>query len=458
MKEYQRPDNDVINLSSSAAAVVVPRAMIPVSSAPRRRIIGGRDSDTHKIVTAADAHMHKVIARSEKLATTKIAQPYAGKIVTDPDAWDAFVIEQAGTSILQAYEWGELKREFGWNPLRLMIEEHGTPVAGAQILLKNSPIGPMAYIPHGPLVDWNRRELVHFTMQQIHKQLRRRMAVFVKVEPALKNEASIASTLTNEGFRQGDTIQPRSTIIVDLKPSFEQLSAKLNIKMRYNMRLAERRGVTCMEGTAADIPLFYRLMQATSQRAGFSIHSLDYYRRIWEKLEQRGMAQLLFATYGEHVLATTMLFVLGNRAYSMYSGSSELHRNLKPNDFLQWESIKWAKNMGCTSYDLWGIPDEVGERHESGLSVEMEDMPGERSGELWGVYQFKRGLGGEIVRFCGPYDYVYSPAGYWLMKRAIPYLKEFRNSVRERRQQAMKTQDSKAAAPQTESGENPTAG
>lgn len=434
-------ERDIIELNSTSAIGTMPVPVIAVETPPQRQ----RPHSTQS----------PVISQPVEMPRSRAGSRLSDRLAADHTYWNTFAAAHPHTSILQSYEWAEVKRHLGWRAQHLIIEEDGLPVAGAQILLHSTPIGPFAYIPHGPLLDWHRPELVRYTFSVLHRMLRRNLAFAVKIEPAYPNNTITTTILEKHGFRPADTIQPRSTIIVDLRPDIDTLSARLNIKMRYNMRLAQRRGVTCFEGTAADIPLFYRLIQSTSQRAGFPIHDMEYYRRAWHVLEQRGMAQLLFAAYGDEVLAATMLFVLGDRAYSMYSGSSELHRNLKPNDFLQWESIKWAKSMGCTSYDLWGIPDEIGRRFEMGESLETDDLPPRQQGELWGVYQFKRGLGGQITRFCGSYDYVYSPIGYWLYKRALPRLNEFRQSLRERRMQlAQKRQLSPTEQqPEQEAGE-----
>ena len=108
-----------------------------------------------------------------------------------------------------------------------------------------------------------------------------------------------------------------------------------------------------------------------------------------------------------------MAFAWGCRAWYMYGASSDEHRNRMPNHLLQWEAIGWAKEKGCLTYDLWGIPDEDEE------VLEREFL--KRSGGLWGVYRFKRGFGGRVVRFLGAYDYIYSPLLYRLYRRAIAW-------------------------------------
>jgi lipid II:glycine glycyltransferase (peptidoglycan interpeptide bridge formation enzyme) len=184
-------------------------------------------------------------------------------------------------------------------------------------------------------------------------------------------------------------------------------------KTRYNIRLAGRKGVAVREGTAEDLPGFCCLMQITGQRDGFGIHSKSYYETAYQLFVPQGLAKLFLATYEDRVLAGIMAFAFGQRAWYMYGASSDEHRDLMPNYLLQWEAIQWAKERGCLTYDLWGVPDEEEE------VLEKEFL--ERSDGLWGVYRFKRGFGGQVVHYLGAYDYVYSPLLYRLYSRLMAW-------------------------------------
>jgi len=102
----------------------------------------------------------------------------------------------------------------------------------------------------------------------------------------------------------------------------------------------------------------------------------------------------------------------------MYGASSNRQRNLMPNHLLQWSAIQWAKARGCETYDFWGIPDEIG------LDPSQADVAHERSDGLWGVYRFKEGFGGSIVRYLGAYDCVYWKPVYALGMTVLPKLRE----------------------------------
>jgi lipid II:glycine glycyltransferase (peptidoglycan interpeptide bridge formation enzyme) len=153
------------------------------------------------------------------------------------------------------------------------------------------------------------------------------------------------------------------------------------------------------------------MLLQTSRRAGFPVHSPEYYSAVWEELGGRGLARLLMARYEGDALAGAMVLTLGGRACHVYAASASEGRRLKPNDLLQWEAIRRAQAEGRVAYDLWGIPDEIGRAAETGQEVVASE-----AGGLWGAYQFKRGFGGQVVRYAGAYDWVLSPSRYWLWR------------------------------------------
>ena len=334
----------------------------------------------------------------------------------DEEDWNSFVIASPRGHILQSSQWGQLKEQFGWQVARVAIEGKGQWLAGAQVLFRPAPLGlrTIAYVPKGPIANWTDKEVTEVLLEALHRLCRQRRAIFLKIEPDVPDDPALARRLTELGFRPSpQAIQPRCTILLDLTPDPEDILAHMKSKTRYNIRLAARRGVTVREGTAEDLPEFYRLMQITSKRDGFGIHSKSYYETAHHLFVPQGLARLFLATYEDKMLAGIMVFALGQRAWYMYGASSNERRNLMPNHLLQWEAIRWAKERGCLTYDLWGIPDE----EEEVLEREFT----KRSDGLWGVYRFKRGFGGQVVHYLGAYDHVYSPSLYWLYNKLVTW-------------------------------------
>lgn len=111
----------------------------------------------------------------------------------------------------------------------------------------------------------------------------------------------------------------------------------------------------------------------------------------------------LIAEVDGEPVAAIWLFMFAGRAYYVYGMSREAHREKMPNYLLQWEAMKRAKARGCSVYDLWGAPDEFNE-----------------SDSMWGVFHFKEGLGGQVVRTLGAWDYAPNPFWYRLYSEIIP--------------------------------------
>ena len=334
--------------------------------------------------------------------------------IPDDATWDAFVAGSPGGHLLQTSRWGHLKVQFGWTAERVALMQGDSPIAGAQVLYRALPFGQtLAYVARGPVVDWDDTDVVMALLRALRAAARRRRAFCLKIEPDLIDHPNRARGLVALGLRPSLlTLQPRSTILVDLCRTEDDLLARMKPKCRYNIRLASRKGVVVRDATEADLPLFVRLLEETARREKFVVHSGDYYSRAYRLFVPSGSARLLLAAHEGSVLAGIMVFASGRKGWYLYGASGNVHRNLMPNHLLQWRAMQWARSSGCTSYDLWGIPDEVGQDPENFTRTFTD-----HTGDLWGVYRFKQGFGGQVVRYVGAYDDVYHDLPYQFYHR-----------------------------------------
>jgi peptidoglycan pentaglycine glycine transferase (the first glycine) len=327
-----------------------------------------------------------------------------------PDVWDNFVAAHADVHILQTSPWGALKSQFGWTAKRVGLSRDGELVAGAQVLYRRLPagLGCLAYVPKGPLVDWAEREQMTTLLAALDNAAQRRRAVALTIEPDLPDDPLRREQLLAQGFHPAPfgAIQPRCTLVMDISPDEDAILAAMKSKTRYNVRLAARKGVIVQQAVEADLPAFHALMTATATRDDFGVHTPAYYEAAYRLFVPRGWARLLLAQVEGHPVAALMVFALPPRAWYFYGASGDAHREKMPNHLLQWEAMRWAKSVGCTTYDLWGIPDEAEETLEAEFT--------QRRDGLWGVYRFKRGFGGRQVRSVGTWDRVYKPVRYRL--------------------------------------------
>jgi len=314
--------------------------------------------------------------------------------------WDNFINQNQDAHLLQSGAWASLKSQFGWEP-HFFIEEG----CGAQVLVKNYPFGfKFAYLPKGPVgMNWNA------LWPTIHKFCRQNRVFNLRVEPDLWENADIQFDDQLIGFQRSTPIQPARTLLIELGESEDELLARMKQKTRYNIRLANKKGVKIHR--SKNIDLFFAIMKVTGQRDEFGIHGCDYYQYAFNEFSKNNDCELLIASYQQKSLAGIMVFAQGKRAWYLYGASTDDERDRMPTYLLQWEAIRWARNKGCAEYDLWGVPDEEEQVLENNFLS--------RSDGLWGVYRFKRGFGGKLMRALGAWDYVYLPFRYKLFNFII---------------------------------------
>jgi peptidoglycan pentaglycine glycine transferase (the first glycine) len=339
--------------------------------------------------------------------------------ITDPAVWDGLVAGLPGAHLLQSWQWGEFKARNGWRPSRLVWE---TPAgeAAAQVLARTAArAATILYVPKGPLVAWDDPAARAQVLDALQALARRRRALLIKIDPDVpiatggpgEAQPAAVGTALQAALRQrgwvesAGQVQFRNTVTLDLRRSEAELLAGMKQKTRYNLRLAERKGVTVRAGTAADLDLLYRLYAETSLRDGFVIRNRDYYQEAWGRFMAAGLAQPLLAEVAGEAVGALVVYRLARTAWYLYGMSRDAHREKMPNHLLQWAAIRWARAQGCETYDFWGAPDEF-----------VESDP------LWGVWKFKEGFGGQVVRHLGAWDYAPSPTLYRLYTRLLPRL------------------------------------
>jgi lipid II:glycine glycyltransferase (peptidoglycan interpeptide bridge formation enzyme) len=342
-------------------------------------------------------------------------------IQPSPEQWDSFVAAQPRAHVLQLSAWGELKAAYGWSVERVALAEGGQIVAGAQLLFRRLPfrLGSLAYLAMGPYTQpfpletgSSGSEGVRRLWQAVDACARRHQAAFLKWEPGIV-EASYNSSLPAElGFRESaQTIQPPRTILIEIGDDDETILARMNQGTRRKIRQSLKSGIRYWQANRAEVDIFNRMMQTTGARNAFGVHAPGYYERAYDLFVPSGRAALILAEHEGDPLAGIMVFAVGRTAWYLYGASSDTKRNLMAAYGVQWEAIQWAKARGCTTYDMWGIPDE----DETTLEASFQ----ERSDSLWGVYGFKRGWGGRVTRSLGAWDKVYNPLVYNAYKAAV---------------------------------------
>lgn len=327
-------------------------------------------------------------------------------------AWDRDLAAAKG-HLLQTWRWGRFKELHGWRAERIRVEANGG-VALTQILVRTrGPFG-LGYIARGPALSAPDPELAGRLFASVDDACRRQRVLGVIVEP--DTELPFRGRLRAAGFVRGPAhIQPGRTVKVPLLDD-QPLLNQMHQKTRYNIRLAERRGVTAIrvEPTADALATFYGLLADTAARNEFGIHTADYYGDFMRLFGAD--AVLLFALIDDEPVAGVIAAGFGDEAIYMYGASSTKHRAHGAGFYLQFEAMRWARERGYRQYDLWGIPDQ----DPPSVGVDGGNrVAGTRADDWRGLYEFKVRFGGQILTYPPVLERRYRPILATLARRVV---------------------------------------
>lgn len=323
-------------------------------------------------------------------------------------AWDDAFMRLDG-DLLQSWSWGEFKQRHGWHVERLHIEDPDGE-AVAQLLFRRRGPFSLGYLPRGPLVRGGEAVAARL-LDAIDDACARHRAITLVIEP----DRPLPDSWMHAGhaFTDGpESFQTSRTVKVDLADDARLLS-RMRKDTRYNVLYAQRHGISveAVSPAPAAVASFYRLLQETSRRNAFGIHARPYYDDFLRIFGDR--AVLLFARF-EGIPTSALIAVrCGDEGRSMYAGSSVVHRRRGDAALLRFEAMRWARDHGCSRFDLGGIAADTPPPAEHGT----EGNDDRWRSHLAGVHQFKVGFGGEIVTYPPTVERRYHPGLAWLVRR-----------------------------------------
>ena len=333
------------------------------------------------------------------------------KEITEQKILDDFIGSQKRAQFLQSWPWGEFQKSLGRKIWHLGFFESRNLLASTSVVQHILPLGKSyLYCPRGPIVNDQIpmakfqtvfRELVNNIVSRAQKQ----GSMFIKLEPPLeKPSQSVFNEITKDyEISQVDFVQPQDSWYLDLGKSEEELLQNMHHKARYNIRLAERKGVTVrlVKGDE-DFEKFWQLNLATSRRDHFRTHSRNYYYQMFKTLADSDFLKLFLAEYNNKVLAVNFVIFFGDSATYIHGASSDQYRNVMAPHLLQWRQIQAAKKRGYKYYDFWGVaPDKTDDNHP------------------WaGITRFKKSFGGQSIAYVGAYDLILDKMWYKIYKLA----------------------------------------
>jgi len=323
-------------------------------------------------------------------------------VIREATEKDKNKFNRAARHPLQSWEWGEFRKQTGLKLSRLMEIVDGEAKEVYQITWHKLPKLNM-YIGYCPKSTIPSPE----TMEAIKNEALKNKAILVKFEPneelTEKTIKRIETLKNTYDFGQGKALFTKYTFQLDISKSEEELLKNMHQKTRYNIRLAEKKGVKILEDNSGEaFEEYWRLTEETTKRQRFYAHTKKYHRKMWQAMTSSGMGHLLKATYRDETLATWILFVLNGILYYPYGASSNKYREVMASNLMMWEAIRFGKKHSCKLFDMWGS-----------LGPEPD------GGDPWfGFHKFKQGYGGDLTEFVGTYDLVINPVGYHIYNLA----------------------------------------
>jgi lipid II:glycine glycyltransferase (peptidoglycan interpeptide bridge formation enzyme) len=294
---------------------------------------------------------------------------------------------------VQTWEWGNARQRTGTKVLRIGVYEEDQFTHGYQITLHKIPVIGK-YVAYLAMSDFPDSE----TLDSLKLLLKEYDVVHITIEAN-----QLASSFDQIILKRND-LQPskehhfyRDTLVLNLIPDEEKLLSDMKQKTRYNIRLAAKKGVVVRRAeTDGDFEDYLDLYFETVQRQHYFGRTRGYQKIVWEEM-RKNLATILIAYYNGIPLAAFELFYLNGVMYYCFGGSTQEFKNVMAPNLLMWESIKYAKQLGAQSFDMWGA------------------TPPHKAEKEWGGFtRFKEGYGGEYIELVPSYDLVLQPSAYYL--------------------------------------------
>ena len=368
--------------------------------------------------------------------------------------WNRFVLENGG-SFLQSFEWGEFQKSFGRRIFRFSGDDWQ-----AQFMEMIIPVigKKYWYCPRGPVVEKskikNQKSKVQFKIKNLINEIKKAIdknAIFFRLGPeweieninshserspvltgrseeSHENTADLYASARDSSSRAAGLrmtklfeengfkrlpydIEPAQTLILDLNKGSEELLAEMHPKWRYNINLAQKKGVVIKKITSRDADFdeyfekFYQLLdKGTAERQKIKHHPKDYYYKQLTISSKHLSAELFVAEYDKKAVAANIVVFFGNRATYVHGATDNEHRALMAPHLLQWRQICEAKGRCLSEYDFWGIANEYSFN---------------KLKTTWaGITRFKKGFGGREMNYIGYFDWPISKIWYLIYRVA----------------------------------------
>ena len=328
------------------------------------------------------------------------------------EKWDKFVTSHQEANFLQSWDFYEFHKSRGKKVVRrIAVDEKNKIHAAYAGVVETARRGTYLAIAGGPIMDFSDKKLVRMIFEDIKAEGEANDCVFVRVRPQLERTKEAYQIFKENGLKPAPTfLSVEYAAILDLNKSEEEIMKSMHRRIRYAVNNARNKGFTIEKSTnPEDIHTFYEIQSQTAKRQSFVEFSEDFLKKQFAAFAKNGEAVLYTAKHNDEILAQNFMIFYGNEASYHYAASTALGTKMSGSPILHIEAMKDARKRGIKRYNLWGI---VGED--------------EKNHRFYGVSFFKRGFGGDELKYLPAHDLVLKPLKYQKTK----LIEEVRKKIR----------------------------
>ena len=233
------------------------------------------------------------------------------KFLTDinNEKYTEFIKSHKHGNMMQAIEWSSIKNT--WGAVRVAVsDDEDNIIAAAQVLTRKG----LWYVPRGPILDYNNKELLGFFLTNLKKFAKTKQAKLVKLDIpiAVKDEKladfkdvdvdrsndELIKTFKSYGYNHkgfsldmSSTIQPRFNTVTKLEKPIPDLFSK---DTRRLIRDADKKFVEVRRCGKENLDDFLFALACTEKRKNISLRGREYFENL---LDTFGDNALLYISY-----------------------------------------------------------------------------------------------------------------------------------------------------------------
>lgn len=226
-------------------------------------------------------------------------------------------------------------------------------------------------------------------------------AVYSRLVNLFDNSEDMNS-IKDAGFKYNDHLN----YIVNLNVGERELWSQLHNTRRRQIKRGYRRGVKVEITNQVDnFQKYYEILKNTYSSAGLPLQDISFFESAVQSLSKAGNFFLFSAYDGEKLIGFRVILSFKDMLHDWFAGDVTEARDKYTNDILVWEVLKWGSANLFKTFDFGGAGEP---------------------GKEYGVRDFKKKFGGELVSF-GNYIIVHQKLKYNILNLLKTIYKRIKN-------------------------------